>query len=65
VIPVPPLEPGALPTAIALVKYFAVLTVLVVVAYSMGRVRVDQALRTLSKYSLTLSVIALVASFLT
>jgi NADH-quinone oxidoreductase subunit H len=65
VVPLPPLEPGVLSVAIALVKYFAVLTVLVVVAYSMGRVRVDQALRTLGKYSLALSAIALAASFLT
>ena len=65
VVPVPPLKPGILPVAVALVKYFAVLTALVLVAYSMGRVRVDQALRTLGKYSLTLSAIALAASFLT
>lgn len=64
VIPVPPLEPGVLSVVVALIKYFAVLTVLVLVAYSMGRVRVDQALKALGKYSLTLSAIALATSFL-
>jgi NADH-quinone oxidoreductase subunit H len=64
VVPVPPLASEAPLVVVALVKYFAVLTLLVVVAYSMGRVRVDQALKTLGRYSLTLSAVALIASFL-
>jgi len=65
VVPVPPLASEAPLVVVALIKYFAVLTLLVVVAYSMGRVRVDQALKTLGRYSLTLSAVALIASFLT
>ncbi len=64
VVPVPPLASEAPLAVVALVKYFAVLTLLVVVAYSMGRVRVDQALKTLGRYSLTLSAVALITSFL-
>ncbi|MDW8010370.1 MAG: complex I subunit 1 family protein [Sulfolobales archaeon] len=64
-IPTPPMLPGLLEVATSLLKYFAVLTVLVVVAYSMGRVRLDQALRTLVKVPLPLSILSLALSFLT
>ncbi|MEM4775038.1 MAG: NADH-quinone oxidoreductase subunit H, partial [Sulfolobales archaeon] len=63
-IPVPPMLPDALNVVASLAKYVVVLTVIIVVAYSMGRVRLDQALRTLLKIPLPLSVLSLALSFL-
>ena len=63
-IPVPPMLPSALNIIVSLVKYVVVLTLIIVVAYSMGRVRLDQALRTLFKMPLPLSILSLALSFL-
>ncbi|MEM4659158.1 MAG: NADH-quinone oxidoreductase subunit H, partial [Sulfolobales archaeon] len=63
-IPVPPMLPDALNVVASLVKYVVVLTLIVVVAYSMGRIRLDQALRTLFKMPLPLSILSLALSFL-
>ena len=64
-IPVPPMSPDTLGVVASLLKYLAVLTTLVIVAYSMGRVKLDQALKSLVKIPLPLSFISLVISFLT
>lgn len=63
-IPIPPMLPDATNIALSLVKYAVVLTALIVAAYSMGRVRLDQALRTLIKVPLPLSILSLALSFL-
>lgn len=63
-IPVPPMIPDALNIIVSLVKYVVVLTVLIAVAYSMGRVRLDQALSVLVKIPLPLSILSLALSFL-
>ncbi len=63
-IPVPPVAPEPLSILASLVKYVAVLTILTVVAYSMGRVRLDQALGVLLRIPLPLSILSLALSFL-
>ncbi len=63
VIPIPPAAPDPLNILASLAKYVVVLTILVVVAYSMGRVRLDQALRLLLRIPLPLSVLSLALSF--
>lgn len=62
-IPVPPMLSVATNIVLSLVKYAIVLTTLIVVAYSMGRVRLDQALKTLIKVPLPLSIFSLALSF--
>lgn len=62
-IPIPPILPAPLSIIASLIKYFIVLTLLVLVAYSMGRLKLDQALRTLIKVPLPLSIVSLALSF--
>lgn len=62
-IPIPPILPAPLSIAMSLIKYFIVLTLLVLVAYSMGRLKLDQALRALIKVPLLLSIVSLALSF--
>lgn len=64
-IPIPPMLPDILSVAASLLKYILVLTILIVVAYSMGRVKLDQALKILIKIPLPLSLLSLTLSFLT
>ncbi|MCX8184431.1 MAG: complex I subunit 1 family protein [Sulfolobales archaeon] len=63
-IPLPPMLSSFPEILLSLLKYFIVLTVLIITAYSMGRVRLDQALRTLVKVPLPLSIFSLALSFL-
>jgi len=62
-VPIPPVLPEPLSIVTSLLKYFAVLTILTLVAYSMGRLKPDQALRTLIKVPLLLSIISLALAF--
>lgn len=64
ILPVPPMLPETLNTALSLLKYVAILTAFIVIAYSMGRVRLDQALASLIKIALPISIFSLALSFL-
>ncbi|ADM28695.1 respiratory-chain NADH dehydrogenase subunit 1 [Ignisphaera aggregans DSM 17230] len=53
--------PGAL---LLIIKYFIIVTIITIIRSVFGRFRIDDAIRSIIKYSLTISIIALILSWI-
>lgn len=63
-LPYPPIN-GLFNTLVSFVKYFVVLSVFTVIAFSLGRLRIEQAFKLLSKLALPLSIFSFILTFVT